>query len=108
MKNILLIISISIFSFGIFSCGTTEKKAETIEGADLLYEKYKNMVTEGEGCEVCIDCASLALAITYDTQDEADASRKILIDYYNENGTIPCPELLPELKKEIALVADTE
>ncbi len=108
MKNILLIISISIFSFGIFSCGTTEKKAETIEGADLLYEKYKNMVTEGEGCAPCIDCASLALAITYDTHEEIVVSKNKLLKYYKENGSVPCPELLPELKQEVALVMGSE
>ncbi len=108
MRNIILISLISIFSFGIFSCDTTGKKADAIDGTDLLYEKYKNMVTEGEGCVACIDCASLALAITYNTQDEVVLSKKKLLEYYKENGSIPCPELLPELRQEIALVTEAE
>ena len=111
MRNILLTILISIFSVAIFSCSTTKKndeKAKTIQSAKLLYGKYRNMVTEGEGCEACIYCAALSLAISYDTEDEIFLSKKTLLNYYNKNGTIPCPELMPELKKETALVAGSE
>jgi len=85
-----------------------DNKAKTIENADQLYEKYKNMVTEGEGCEPCIDCAALALAISYDTEKEITISKEKLLNYYNKNGSIPCPELLPELNTELALIVDSD
>ena len=111
MRNILLIVLGFVFSIGVISCNAIEKKdkkANTIQGADQLYYKYKNMVTEGDGCVACIDCATLALAISYDTQDEIAKSKEKLVQYYKVNGTIPCPELIPELKKEIALIAGSE
>lgn len=98
------------FSAGIFSCNSTAN-AETGKKAlntDKLYEKYKHMVTEGDGCIPCIDCAALALAMTYDTPDEVALSKQKLVNYYKENGKIPCPELLPELKEEIALMANSQ
>jgi len=85
-----------------------DEKANTIQGTDQLYEKYKKMVTEGEGCAACVDCAALALAISYDTKKEIAVSKAKLIKYYNENGTIPCPELVPELKEEIVLNTESE
>lgn len=111
MRYILLIVLGFVFSVGIISCNAIEKKdkkANTIQGADQLYEKYKNMVTEGEGCIACVDCAALALAISYDTHTEIAVSKAKLTEYYKQNGTIPCPELMPELNKEIALIAGSE
>ncbi len=108
MRNILLIILVLVFSIGIISCNAVDKKANTIQNADQLYEKYKNMVTEGDGCVACIDCAALALAISYDTKNEITLSKAKLVEYYKQNGTIPCPELMPELGEEIALVSGTE
>ncbi|MEN8119519.1 MAG: hypothetical protein ABFS35_04205 [Bacteroidota bacterium] len=111
MRNLVLIFLVSFFSVGIFSCSIIEKKekkANTIQGADKLYEKYKNMVSEGDGCVACVDCAALALAISYDTKNEIKESKAKLMNYYKQNGTIPCPELIPELNKEIALIAESE
>ncbi len=111
MRNILLIVLGIFFSITVISCNTIEKentKANTIQGADKLYEKYKNMVAEGDGCIACVDCAALALAISYDTQNEIAASKTKLVEYYKQNGTIPCPELMPELGEEMALVSGTE
>ena len=107
MRNIIIIV-IFVFSFGIVSCGTIEKDDNSDLKTELLYEKYKNMVTEGEGCAACIDCAALALAITYETEDEILDSKQKLFEYYKENGVIPCPELLPELKQEMALAMEQE
>ena len=111
MRNILLIVLGFVFSVVIFSCNAIENKdkdANTIQGADQLYEKYKNMVTEGEGCAACVDCAALALAISYDTQNEIAANKAKLIEYYKQNGNIPCPELIPDLNKELALIVGSE
>ena len=109
MRNILVIFLAIFFSVSVISCNLLQKdntKADTNQGADKLYEKYKNMITEGDGCIACVDCATLALAISYDTQSEVATSKAKLIKYYKKNGTIPCPELVPEISKEIALVTE--
>ncbi|MCF6240380.1 MAG: hypothetical protein L3J74_03425 [Bacteroidales bacterium] len=101
-----------IILFGVFvwasvsSCGDASGKnaADKHLKAQELYEKYKAMITEGNGCVPCADCASLALAISYDTKDEISVSKKKLIEYYKKNGTIPCPELVPELKEIVAQI----
>jgi len=110
MKNILLILLMVIFSAGIFSCNdmaSAETGKKTMD-TNKLYEKYKHMVTEGDGCVPCIDCAALALAMTYNTPNEVALSKQKLVNYYKENGEIPCPELLPGLKEEIALMANSK
>ncbi len=106
MKRIFIIL------FGVFvwasvsSCGDASGKnlADKHLKAQKLYEKYKSMITEGDGCSACVDCAALALAISYDTKDEISASKKKLIEYYKKNGNIPCPELVPELKEIVAQI----
>ncbi len=97
-------------SVGFFSCNGTAnaEKIKKVQNTDQLYEKYKQLVTEGDGCVPCVDCAALALAMTYNTPKEIAASKKKLLVYYKENGKIPCPELFPELKEGIALTANSE
>ena len=105
MKNIIVaFLSLFILSFTISSCNNVADKSLAIQKdkAQQLYEKYKNMITEGDGCVPCADCAALALAISYNTKDEINASKQKLIKYYKETGSVPCPELIPELKETVA------
>ena len=94
----IIFLSVFLSSCNAVSDNTATKKIDTQQ----LYEKYKTMITEGEGCIPCVDCAALALAINYNTREEIIASKKKLIEYYKKNGEIPCPELVPEVKKEVA------
>jgi hypothetical protein len=106
MKGIIVILFGMFLWASISSCGAASGKNSVDKHlkAQQLYEKYKNMITEGDGCVPCVDCAALALAISYDTKDEVSVSKKKLIEYYKKNGTIPCPELVPELKEIVAQI----
>lgn len=106
MKSIFIIL-LGVFVWAsVSSCGNVSRKntADKHVKAQKLYEKYKTMITEGDGCAPCVDCASLALAISYNTKEEITASKKKLIEYYKKHGSIPCPELVPELKEIVAQI----
>ena len=103
-KLAILLLGVFIFA-GMVSCTQKDKnKVQKSQKAQQLYEKYKTMITEGNGCEPCIDCAALALAISYDTSEEITLRKKNLTEYFKKNGKIPCPELVPELKQNVAQV----
>jgi len=106
MKKIVGVFIGIAFFLVLGACSNVKEKstAKKID-AQQLYEKYKDMITEGDGCVPCVDCAALALAISYDTKDEIKNSKKKLIEYYHKNGKIPCPELLPELKQDVAQIS---
>ena len=107
MKNlttfIIALISVTI----LFSCSTQPHSAhiEKYIGSDSLYLKYKTMLIEKDNCTACSDCAAMALAISYGIDDEITENHAKLVKYYEENGEIPCPELLcdkDKLKQKVA------
>ncbi len=104
MKNIVItLVSLFILTFVLSSCSDAVSSPEMQKDkAQQLYEKYKSMISEGDGCVPCVDCAALALAISYGTKDEIQSSKQKLIKYYKKTGSVPCPELVPELKESLA------
>ncbi|MEN8119459.1 MAG: hypothetical protein ABFS35_03895 [Bacteroidota bacterium] len=90
------IIIIGIIALSLFSCSSKPHSAhiEKYVSSDSLYVRYKNMISDTINCTACVDCAAMALAISYGIDEEISENHEKLAQYFKEHGDIPCPELL--------------
>ncbi len=99
MKKITILSIFLILLTGSFSCTNIDIKAEKKQSKiEQLYNKYKDMIKKQPDCAPCVDCATLALSIKYDNKQEISKYKQKLTEYYKTNDSIPCPELLEEIK----------
>lgn len=96
MKKLLPFITVGIVALSLFSCSSKPHSAHirTHVSSDSLYVKYKTMIGNNIDCDACVDCAAMALAISYGIDEEINENHAKLVKYYEEHGDIPCPELL--------------
>jgi len=65
MKTIIILSILLIVSCN-FSCINIDIKAEKKhDKIEQLYNKYKDMIRKQKDCNLCVDCAALALSIKY-------------------------------------------
>ena len=101
MKYLFIFAVLVLVSASLFSCSEKTHSTHIKQkiDTDSLYIKYKTMIGDSSNSPACVDCAAMALAISYDMDEEITKSHEKLVEYYKQNGSVPCPELLCNTKK---------
>ncbi len=103
MKPIFNFIILTIILFGIYKFRYTNNEhfgyIKNNLNTDSLFIKYKSMIKNDTNMVVCMNCASMALALSYNNEEEIIENYEKLLKYYKEYGYVPCPELICEKDK---------
>jgi len=96
MKNLFIFTISALIALSLFSCSEKSHSSNIKQdlNTDSLYVKYKNMVSDSSNSPACVDCAAMALALSYGMDEEVAKNNEKLVKFYMENGSVPCPELL--------------